>query len=95
MRYPENLKKGDIIGICAPSDGIVDEFKIARLDLAIKNLKSLGYRIVETKSVRTSIKGRSASSKQRAREFMELMENEEVKLILYAGRRRLFNGNVR
>ena len=32
MNYPENLKIGDTIGICAPSDGIVDKFKIKRLD---------------------------------------------------------------
>lgn len=28
MRYPENLKIGDTIGICAPSDGIVEPEKI-------------------------------------------------------------------
>lgn len=85
MRYPEKLKKGDTIGICAPSDGITDEFKLARLDLAIENLKRLGYNVIETESVRKSDKGRSASSKQRAKEFMELMENDKVKFILYAG----------
>ncbi len=85
MNYPENLKIGDTIGICAPSDGIVDKFKIKRLDLAIKNLNLLGYKVIETSTVRKSIKGRSASAKQRAKEFMELMENENVKLILYAG----------
>lgn len=85
MRYPENLKIGDIIGICAPSDGIADEFKLARLDLAIENLKKLGYRVIETDSVRKSKKGRSADATKRAKEFMELMENMQVKLILYAG----------
>lgn len=85
MRYPENLKKGSTIGICAPSDGIVDEFRIARLDHAIKNLKALGYKVIETSSVRKSNKGRSETAKIRAKEFMELMENEDVKLILYAG----------
>lgn len=85
MRYPEMLQKNDLIGICAPSDGITDEFRIARLNLAIKNLKKLGYRVIETESIRKSNKGRSASASKRAKEFMELMENEEVKLILYAG----------
>lgn len=85
MRYPENLKIGDTIGICAPSDGIVEEIKIARLDLAIKNLKKLGYQVIETASVRKSTKGRSADAKTRAKEFMELMQNDKVKLILYAG----------
>lgn len=85
MRYPENLKIGDTIGICAPSDGIADEFRLARLDLAIENLKNLGYKVIETESVRKSIKGRSTDAKKRAKEFMELMENTKVKLILYAG----------
>ena len=31
MRYPENLKIGDTIGICAPSAGIVEEEKIKEL----------------------------------------------------------------
>lgn len=85
MRYPENLKIGDTIGICAPSDGISDEFRLARLDLAIENLKNLGYKVIETDSVRKSEKGRSTSAKNRAKEFMELMEKTQVKLILYAG----------
>ena len=32
MRYPENLKIGDTIGICAPSAGIVEEEKIKKLE---------------------------------------------------------------
>ncbi len=85
MRYPKMLQKNDIIGICAPSDGIIDEFKIKRLEHAIKNLNKLGYRVIETESVRKSNKGRSSTARKRAEEFMELMENDEVKLILYAG----------
>ena len=84
MRYPENLKIGDTIGICAPSCGIVEEDKIIKLDKAEKQLEEMGYKIIETKSVRTQEKGRSASGKQRAEEFMELYLNPEVKLILFA-----------
>lgn len=85
MRYPKMLQKNDIIGICAPSDGITDEFKIKRLEQAKKNLNKLGYRVIETESVRKSNKGRSSTAGKRKEEFMELMENDEVKLILYAG----------
>lgn len=84
MRYPESLKKGDTIGICAPSDGIIKEEKIKKLDEAIKQLKELGYQVIESESVRKSEKGRSASAKQRAKEFMQLLENQDVKLILFA-----------
>lgn len=85
MRYPENLKIGDTIGICAPSDGIVEPEKIEKLNKAIEQLESMGYKVVETESVRKSVKGRSAKASKRAEEFMSLMKNDDVKLILYAG----------
>ena len=85
MRYPENLKIGDTIGVCAPSDGIIEPDKIIKLDKAIENLKKMGYKVIETKSVRKSIKGRSNTASERAKEFMELWKNDDVKLILYAG----------
>ena len=84
MRYPEKLKIGDTIGICAPSAGITDEKKLKRLDAAIGQLKELGYKVIETKSVRCDEKGRSASGKVRAEELMELLCNTDVKLIIYA-----------
>jgi len=84
MNYPEPLKKGDTIGICAPSSGITDIHKIKRLEFAIETLKSIGYKVIETESVRKGEKGRSASAKKRAKEFMELLENDDVKLIISA-----------
>lgn len=84
MNYPENLKLGDTIGICAPSDGIAKPEKQLRLDAAINALKNMGYKVIETESVRKSENGRSASAKKRAEEFMDLLENDEVKLIIFA-----------
>ena len=84
MNYPEKLKKGDTIGICAPSGGISKLIKQQRLDEAIKKLKEMGYKVIETSSVRKEEKGRSGTAKQRAEEFMQLLENEDVKLILFA-----------
>ena len=79
MNYPENLKKGDTIGICAPSGGISKQEKIQELEKAIQQLEEMGYKIIETESVRKEEKGRSNTAEQRAKEFMELLENEEVK----------------
>lgn len=84
MNYPENLKKGDTIGICAPSGGVSDEQAIKKLELAEKQLQEMGYKVIETESVRKEERGRSASGKQKAKEFMELLENNEVKLIIFA-----------
>lgn len=84
MNYPEFLKVGDLIGICAPSAGIVKPEKIERLNYAIEALENMGYRVIETPSVRCEESGRSASAKVRAEEFMSLLENEAVKLIIFA-----------
>ena len=84
MNYPEFLKIGDLIGICAPSAGIVKPEKIERLNYAIEALENMGYRVIETPSVRCEESGRSASAKVRAEEFMSLLENEAVKLIIFA-----------
>lgn len=84
MNYPEKLKIGDTIGICAPSAGIVKPEKIEKLEFAKKTLEKMGYKIIETASVRREEYGRSTTAKKRAEEFMELLENEEVKLIIFA-----------
>lgn len=84
MNYPENLKIGDTIGICAPSAGIVKPEKQEKLDLAKKALENMGFKVIETASVRKEENGRSASAEIRAKEFMELLENDEVKLIIFA-----------
>lgn len=84
MNYPQFLKKGDVIGICAPSGGIVGEEKITKLELAEEQLEDMGYKILETESVRKEERGRSASGEQRAKEFMELLENQNVKSIIFA-----------
>lgn len=85
MRYPEKLKIGDTIGICAPSSGTIEPDKLERLDKAIEQFKELGYKVIETASVRKDVQGRSAEGVVRAQEFMELWENKDVKLIIYAG----------
>lgn len=84
MNYPENLKLGDTIGICAPSAGIIKPEKIEKLEYAKRNLENMGYKVIETAHVRTEEKGRSASAKIRAEEFIELYENENIKLIIFA-----------
>lgn len=85
MIYPEFLKPNDTIGITAPSDGVVEELDIFRLKNAIKKFEELGYKIKETKDVRTSVKGKSAPSKVQAEELESLFTDEETKCIMCAG----------
>lgn len=82
MKYPKLLKKGDTIGICAPSTGAPGELLSARLDNAISNIKALGYNVIETASIRNGAKCVSADSETRAAEFMSLYENPDVAAIL-------------
>lgn len=81
MIYPKFIKKGSTIGICAPSAGIGK--KLGEYLDALKVLKKEGYKIKETKSVRS--KGtRSASGKTRASEFYELTKDKNVDMIMCA-----------
>ncbi|MGI5900675.1 MAG: S66 family peptidase [Christensenellales bacterium] len=82
MKYPKLLQKGDTIGICAPSTGAPGEVLSLRLDNAIANIKALGYKVIETASVRNEIKCVSADSATRAAEFMSLYENPNVAAVL-------------
>ena len=84
MRIPKKLKVGDTIGICAPSAGINKPEKQIRLDEAIKKLEALGFKVIETKSVRNDIEGRSASKEIRAKEFMDLYLDPNVHAIIFA-----------
>lgn len=84
MRYPKELKKGDYIGTTAPSAGISKQEDIPRLDNVKNNLEKMGYKYIETKNVRTDNNGRSSSSKERAKQLMELWKNKNVGAIISA-----------
>ncbi len=68
IKYPVPLKKGDTIGIMAPSSEVTGVMA-KKLDNAKKQLKKLGYRFIETDSVRKQYKLTSAPASVRAREF--------------------------
>ena len=52
MIYPERLKENDIIGITAPSNGLLKDAKIIALEKAIANLNKYGFRVCESDNVR-------------------------------------------
>ena len=71
MIYPERLKENDIIGITAPSNGLLKDAKIIALEKAIANLNKYGFRVCESDNVRKSINGASSNAQHRAKSFME------------------------
>lgn len=84
MKKIPYLKEGDVIGVTAPSDGFSENVDFVRLENAKLNLEDRGFSVIETESVRRSIKGRSALPDIRAKEFISLIENEKVKYIVSA-----------
>lgn len=69
MIIPKFIQEGDIIAVTAPSDGNKNEIDYTRLTLAKSNLKKRGIEVIETLDVRRSVKGRSESAIERAKEI--------------------------
>lgn len=84
MIQPAYLQVGDTIGVTAPSDGNKKEVDFCRLDHGKDTLMKKGFSVIETEDVRHSEKGRSCDAKTRAKEFMDLIKNKEVKAIISA-----------
>lgn len=84
MVYPDFIKPGMTIGVTASSDGKSSDLDAVRLDHAAKQLEVLGYKTIETMSVRKSEKGRSSDAKIRHEELMQLMKDDDVKAVILA-----------
>ena len=83
MRYPRPLKEGDAIAIIAPSFGVVGNYE-KRLDNAIENLSSLGFKILINHNVRKIYKLASDTKEERAKAFMEAYLNPKINFIFGA-----------
>ncbi len=84
MKYPNQIKPGDTIGVTATSAGNGDKLHIKKLENAIQQFKKKGYNINETLNVRTNNQGRSSSKEKRAEEFMNLINNPNIDMIITA-----------
>ena len=84
MIYPKFLEKGDTIGVPAPSDGSYDELHINKQKNAKLKMEQMGYKIVQSKNIYNSVKGRSANAKQRAEELNSMFEDKNINFIICA-----------
>lgn len=84
MKYPEFIKKGEKIAVTAPSLGFYKEEQLREYDNAIRNIKKLGFDFLETDNVRICEKGISSSAEERAKQFMQVWEDEDVSAIICA-----------
>ncbi len=84
MKYPKFIQKGDKIAVTAPSAGFCKEEQLQEYDNAIKNIQKMGFQFWETENVRTCENARSSSAKERAKQFMQVWEDESVRAIICA-----------
>ena len=84
MKYFDFLKKGDTVGLVAPSCGVSKEPYITRFYSAVKKLKELGLNVKYDKRIFNNEKIRSNSAIVRAKEFMDMWLDENVKGIISA-----------
>jgi muramoyltetrapeptide carboxypeptidase len=80
ITYP-NLKKGAKIGVTAPSSGVSNELHHLIYEASEKMIKK-GYSLSVGKTVWTQEKAKSAPAKVRAKEFNDMIQNDEIGIII-------------
>lgn len=80
MILPGSIGPGDTVGICATAGGIRSDSEVEEFT---QKLRSFGFAPKEGKTVRGRYGYFSASDKERAEEFMEMIRDEEVKAIFF------------
>ncbi len=84
IKYPSPIKEGDTLGVTATSSGVTLKKDIKKLNKAYENLENLGFKIKETKNVRSNKQFVSSNGKIRAQEFLKLWQDDSVALIAQA-----------
>lgn len=84
MIYPKFLKKGDTIGVPAPSSGAYDEPHCFKYKNSKKKLENQGYNIEWSKNIFKSDMCRSADAETRAAELNEMFESNDIDFIMCA-----------
>lgn len=87
MQYFEFLKKGDLVGIVAPSMGAGQEdYRINRVNQASRQFKKKGINTIFCDNAFNNFNARSSDAKTRAEEFEKFFFDESIKgLISVAG----------
>ena len=84
MLYPNFLKENGCIGVIAPSDGADGEIDNNRFKNAIKRFNDMNYKLVVSSNLFNSIKGRSATAIDRAKEVNDMFSNKDIDIIMCA-----------
>ena len=79
----ERLKKGDTIGIIAPSEPITEEYK-GYMKNSIKIFEDMGFKIKLSKNIYKNTWGYSATQDEKASDINDMFLDKEVKAIISA-----------
>ena len=77
---PSKLKKGDTIGVIAPSNPIIGE-NIEEVEKARKIVEEQGFKVKFSKNIFSNTNGYSSSAKEKAEDINSMFRDEEVKMI--------------
>lgn len=80
IKYPI-LEKGATIGVTAPSSGVKTELHNL-FKQSCESMERKGYKVVCGETVWTQEKAKSSSARKRANEFMKMMQDENIDLII-------------
>lgn len=79
----EKLKRGDTIGIVAPSEPITEEYK-EYMKKSIKIFEDIGFKIKLSKNIYKNTYGYSATPEEKASDINDMFSDKEVKAIISA-----------
>lgn len=80
MIKPAKLKKGDCIGVVAPSSPIIGD-NIEELERAKYIVEKDGFKVKYAKNIFSNTNGYSSSAKEKAEDINEMFSDKEVKMI--------------
>ena len=80
MIIPNKLKKGDTIGVIAPSNPIINE-NVEEIEKAKKIIEKLGYKVKYSKNLFSNTNKYSATAEERTEDLNEMFIDKEVKMI--------------
>lgn len=77
---PNKLKKGDTIGVVAPSDPIVGE-KINEIKMAKNIIEKRGFKVKFSKNLFSNTNGYSSTAREKADDINDMFADKSVKMI--------------
>lgn len=80
MMLPERLRRGDIIGVVAPSNPVIDE-NIEEVKKAKEIVGNDGFKVLFSKNLFSNTNQYTATAKEKAEDINDMFRNKDVKMI--------------